>query len=270
LHAIEDAGGVVTLVLRASPLVFDGTSMDLLLREMMREYRRDHLAPSSDRPGSLSYHEWAAAEKALGREDSPASGERRHLDRKRAVTEFTLTSAEVAIVDRFAERYTMTVPPYLLGAFAWAVADAGLAGEPLIDCAISDRLAASEDLAGAIGPFASDVPLLFGGAELTEPADYYDLAADRIVELVSGTSAAMEDAGPAPFGFSYRLQAANVLRTLDIEVIAVRSPPWNGLKLSVRRGDDELVARFAFDPSLYDPGAISRLRDSLRERILDG
>lgn len=269
-HAIEDNSGVAMLVLRASPLVFDGVSVELLLREIVREYRLAGLAPSSVRPGALSYQGWAAAEKAVGREKSDLNGNRRHRERKRAATEFTLTTSEIATVDRFAERYTMTVPPYLLGAFAWAVADTGLADEPLIDCAISDRLTASEDIAGAIGPFASDVPVLFAGAELIEPIDYYDVAADRIVELISGTAAGMEDAGPAPFGFSYRLQAANVLRTLDIDVTAALGPPWNGLKLSVLRGDEEMVVRFAFDQSLYEPDAVARLRDSLRERILNG
>ncbi|GAA0460375.1 condensation domain-containing protein [Sphingomonas molluscorum] len=268
--AIKDAAGAATLVLRASALVFDGTSIERLLREVLRELRGAPRAPVSVPEGALTYAEWVAAEQRLGPAGSPPTGAVPRAERQRATTELALSATEIAVVERFAERYTMTVPPYLLGAFASALVDTGFASAPMIDCAVSDRLGAVAALAGAIGPFASDAPLRFEGCDPAKPADYYDAAADRIVGLVAGTSGAVDEQGAAPFGFSYRLRSAEDLRLLDIDVAATRSPPWNDLKLSVLRGDGALMARFSFDPLRFDPASVVGLRDRFGERILHG
>lgn len=268
--AVEGAAGVATLVLRASPLVFDGTSIERLLREVVREL---HDAPRLSVPVpeiALTSAAWVAAEQRCGPVVSSPTVVTRGTERQHAAAEFAQSAAEIAVVERCAERYAMTVPPYLLGAFAWALVDTGLAGAPVIDCAVGDRLAAAAALAGAIGPFASDAPLHFDGCDPAEPADYYDRAADRIVGLVAGTSGSVEEEEVAPFGFSYRVRSAEAFRSLDIDVMAARSPPWNDLKLSVLRGDEALVARFSFDPLRFDPPSIARLSGRFRERILHG
>ena len=137
--------------------------------------------------------------------------------------------------------------------------------KPLVECMVSIRPFLPESIRDdLIGPLTVGVPLLFEEPE-DDVARSALLAADKITSVFRALPCVYLDAGPAPFGFSYREANLSLPRLWpDVRgVLQTVSPLWNQVKLSFVRNKNGAMARMNFRTGVMDFEAANLIVSSL-------